>query len=79
MILGIKIDLILEEVLREWKHVFLISSAKVRINSEISKYFSLFLSFVITSEGMSVALRTKIERKTSFPLAFYSLIRTFAT
>ena len=79
MILGIKIDLILEEVLREWKHVFLISPAKVRINSEISKYFSLFLSFVITSEGMSVALRTKIERKTSFPLAFYSLIRTFAS
>ena len=43
-----KFDLILEEVLRERKHVFLISAAKLRKKIKIGKTFApFFLSFPI--------------------------------
>ena len=47
MILGIKIDLILEEVLREWKHVFLISPAKVRITVDKTKQKAIFFVYLL--------------------------------
>jgi hypothetical protein len=45
MTLGIKIDLILEEVLRERKHIFLISPAKLRISGDKTKQKPLFFVF----------------------------------